>query len=68
MITLAPTVNIETCVDGCPVPPTQFYLIGGYILIACCDKHFNRIGLCSYYAEIKAISREDAIVMAVMRL
>lgn len=67
---LVPAINIDTCVDGCDSEPTCFYWIGepdSGILVACCEEHTNRVGLCSWYATIKELSYEEAVILSVLK-
>lgn len=66
---LVPTINIDSCVDGCDAEPTHFYLIGESetgVLAATCDKHISRIGMCAWYAKVTGVTREEATILAVL--
>ena len=72
-MTPVPTINIDSCVSECDAKPTRFYWVGHIdkdrsmgILIAACKDHLNRVGLCSWYADIVEMTREEAIVWSVL--
>jgi len=68
---LAPLINIDSCVEGCDAEPTHFYWIGERetgILVAACDDHTNRVGLCTWYADVEELTREEAIIWFVLKI
>jgi hypothetical protein len=70
-VLVVPSINIDNCVQGCTAEPTHFYWIGEPdtgVLAATCDEHTNRVGLCTWYADVREITREEAIILAVLRI
>lgn len=67
---LVPAINFDSCVEGCSAEPTHFYWIGDPdtgVLAATCDEHVNRVGLCTWYARVDELTREEAIILSVLR-